>query len=342
MLILIGKKTRLWAALALFCGGTTLALAQAPMAETEASAVVESSAGKTEPPADQTTAQKAPVVIVAEGWAGAAAILIQVLREKSDFAEALLRADQVGRACAEMALATFLALAFYGFAMGSPQGAGQGLSSMMKTPIIFLGSLLICFPALCALGLVVDAGLEPGRSLALLLFASTLNAALLASAAPIAWFFGAGSSYHFMKLMHVFIFAACGLYAMSELHQTVALAAGERGLASPATVPLIRVWILVYGFVGMQMAWAMRPFIGAPGLPFEMRRGRGSHLNFYTAVLLSIRSLGSDSAPKASAIQKDNEDDEEEEIAKKERLERLHQAAQAAGPMPKPAPGVPF
>lgn len=27
---------------------------------------------------------------------------------------------------------------------------------------------------------------------------------------------------------------------------------------------ILRMWILIYGFVGTQMAWTLRPFLGAP------------------------------------------------------------------------------
>jgi hypothetical protein len=46
----------------------------------------------------------------------------------------------------------------------------------------------------------------------------------------------------------------------------------------PAT-GIFWVWILTYGVVGAQMGWILRPFIGAPGAPFELFRPReGSFL----------------------------------------------------------------
>ncbi len=46
------------------------------------------------------------------------------------------------------------------------------------------------------------------------------------------------------------------------------------------------VWLVVYGIVGAQMGWVLRPFIGAPGLPFELFRARES--NFFNDVLKTI------------------------------------------------------
>jgi hypothetical protein len=48
-------------------------------------------------------------------------------------------------------------------------------------------------------------------------------------------------------------------------------------------------WMFVYAFVGSQMAWTFRPFIGAPGAPFELFRQLGG--NFYTNVLQSLGEI---------------------------------------------------
>ncbi|HUV40071.1 MAG TPA: hypothetical protein VMY39_10675 [Planctomycetota bacterium] len=54
---------------------------------------------------------------------------------------------------------------------------------------------------------------------------------------------------------------------------------------------LFKVWLVIYAVVGAQMSWVLRPFIGAPNLPFEWFRDRQS--NFFLDVLLTIeRFLG--------------------------------------------------
>ena len=42
------------------------------------------------------------------------------------------------------------------------------------------------------------------------------------------------------------------------------------------------IWIMVFGLVGAQMGWVLRPFIGSPDKPFEFFRARNS--NFFEAV----------------------------------------------------------
>jgi hypothetical protein len=48
-------------------------------------------------------------------------------------------------------------------------------------------------------------------------------------------------------------------------------------------------WILVFGLVGAQMSWILRPFIGNPDQPFAWFRDRES--NFFEAVVRTIGRL---------------------------------------------------
>lgn len=49
---------------------------------------------------------------------------------------------------------------------------------------------------------------------------------------------------------------------------------------------LLYVWIVLYAFVGSQMAWTLRPFIGFPDARFELIRELGG--NFYSNILISM------------------------------------------------------
>jgi len=64
-------------------------------------------------------------------------------------------------------------------------------------------------------------------------------------------------------------------------------------LAVPALGGPVRIvfilWMIVFGLVGAQMSWVLRPFIGAPQSPFEWFRARES--NFFEAVWRVATSL---------------------------------------------------
>jgi hypothetical protein len=52
---------------------------------------------------------------------------------------------------------------------------------------------------------------------------------------------------------------------------------------------IFQIWLLIYGLVGAQMGWVLRPFIGNPNMPFTWLRPRGG--NFFQAVFHQIQVL---------------------------------------------------
>jgi hypothetical protein len=62
----------------------------------------------------------------------------------------------------------------------------------------------------------------------------------------------------------------------------------EQALGNDVKV-VFRVWILVFGLVGAQMSWVLRPFLGHPGTEFALLRARES--NFFEAVLSALSHL---------------------------------------------------
>jgi hypothetical protein len=97
------------------------------------------------------------------------------------------------------------------------------------------------------------------------------------------------SQYQFFKLLNVGVFTIAGLVGVIFLGQGMRIvsAGGEEGALARRNV--VRLWILIYAFVGSQMAWTLRPFIGAPGLQFELFRQLGG--NFYANILASIGEI---------------------------------------------------
>jgi hypothetical protein len=62
-------------------------------------------------------------------------------------------------------------------------------------------------------------------------------------------------------------------------------APGER----PASMTLLYIWIVLFGFVGTQLAWTLRPFFGSPGEPFALFRDIDG--TFYGNILSTLGSL---------------------------------------------------
>jgi hypothetical protein len=57
----------------------------------------------------------------------------------------------------------------------------------------------------------------------------------------------------------------------------------------PRVRTIFNIWVIVFGLVGAQMSWVLRPFVGNPGQPFTFFRKREAH--FFKAVWDALVNL---------------------------------------------------
>jgi hypothetical protein len=228
----------------------------------------------------------------------------------------------------------------YGVFQQSQSAWLQMMSSMVKVPALFGLTLAVTFPSLYVFNALVGSRLSLGSLLRLLVAALGVTIAVLASLGPIVVFFSASTtSYAFMQLLNVTVYAVSGFLGMSFLLQTLhrlslvvpeptaPSRSDEAAGASSESVPevdlvmvsspaaerpparrqpgalepvddrmlsrhvklVFRCWIVLFGLVGAQMGWVLRPFIGNPHLPFAVFRARES--NILLAILRALADL---------------------------------------------------
>jgi hypothetical protein len=183
-------------------------------------------------------------------------------------------------------------------------------NGMLKVPSLFLLTLCVTFPSLYVFNALVGSRLTALSLGRLLAAALGVTLAVLASFGPIVAFFSVTTAnYPFILLLNVAVFAIAGLLGMGFLLRTLyRLSAAMRPSAPPTLAgepaPLARppepnadgrvkivfaIWLLVFGLVGAQMSWVLRPFIGSPDTPFTWFRPRMS--SFFEAVFHALRRL---------------------------------------------------
>ena len=169
-------------------------------------------------------------------------------------------------------------------------GLNDKMRAMLISTVLFLATTAICAPTLYFFNVLFGSNQSLTQNVALMLTAITVTAVLLLSFAPIVVFFLLTTAgYQFFKLLNVTIFAVCGIVGVIFLAQGMRIvsSAGKEGASARRWV--LWLWVLVYAFVGSQMAWTLRPFIGAPSMKFELFRQLGG--NFYTNVFASIGEI---------------------------------------------------
>jgi len=173
---------------------------------------------------------------------------------------------------------------------GLAEAAGWKLpiSAAIKVPALFLLTLALCLPALYVLNLLLGLALHFDKTLALILFALAATGIMLAVFVPIVGLFSiVTENYHFAKLMHVGVFAVAGIFGVKVLWEGLK----KMSVVRTAKVrSLLAVWLLIYGLVGGQIAWSLKPWIGTPYLPatppFRVVSG-----NIYVSTMKSIEQL---------------------------------------------------
>ena len=180
--------------------------------------------------------------------------------------------------------------ALYGLTAGAYAGALQAVSAAVKLPLLILGSFAICFPAFFVVQILVGSRLRLLQTLVLALVAPALTAVLLAAFVPVTVFFLAtGANYYFLELLHVGLVLVAGIIGMVALHEGLTLVCEKAGVYPRKALTIMRVWALLFGFVSVQMAWNLRPFLGDRGEPFAVFRHYEG--NFYAAVIYSVNKL---------------------------------------------------
>ena len=186
-----------------------------------------------------------------------------------------------------LATAVVLGGLIYGAVMGSYAGAEAALYAALKVPLLLTGALFVCLPNFYVVNAVLGLADDYTAAVRGIISAQATLAVVLAALAPVTLFFYLSTDdYDFVKLLNVAMFALAGLSAQRTLarHYRPLLARQPRH-----RVALI-VWPALYLFVALQLAYALRPFVGNPRFPTEFVREDWMG-NAYLDLFWSLRQM---------------------------------------------------
>jgi hypothetical protein len=180
----------------------------------------------------------------------------------------------------------------YGVVMGSYHSYIQSLVAGLKVMVLFLASLIICFPSFFVIQQVLGSKMTLSQMIVIVLSGFVLTSAIAFSFAPIIILFQiTGGNYHFLQLLHVAIFIFSGIFGMRLMVDALKFACEKKDTYPQIGVMVFRIWIIILAFVGIQLSWNLRPFLCEKNEEFKLfRKYEG---NFYTAIIYSIQQLSS-------------------------------------------------
>ncbi|HEY1660985.1 MAG TPA: hypothetical protein VGI03_01070 [Verrucomicrobiae bacterium] len=179
----------------------------------------------------------------------------------------------------------------YGAAMGCWRSPEQALYVAIKFPVIILlttiGNALINAMLAPLLGL----NMSFRQSFSAVVMSFTITSAILGAFSPLMIFMvwnapamvphaAHNPAYSFILLTQVIMITIAGTTGNLRLFQLLVRFSGNRA----AALRVLFAWQAINLFLGSQLSWILRPFIGSPTLPVEFLRPDAFHGNFYETV----------------------------------------------------------
>lgn len=218
------------------------------------------------------------------------AVLMQFLRDRPQFFADVKEEKYLNQTALSLLICSSGFFALYGMILGSFSGGIQILVSAIKLPALYLLTLAICLPALFFFEVVAGSKRSFLQYLVLLLGAMGVIGVMLLGFAPVTLFFRLSlSDYVFFQLLNIFILGLASVIGVQVFyHGMVAITTGD-GQVQQRRQLAMQMWLVLYGFVGSQLGWTLRPFFGNPDQAFQLFRDLES--NFFLHVLRLLGQL---------------------------------------------------
>jgi hypothetical protein len=187
----------------------------------------------------------------------------------------------------------------YGAAMGWWRAPEQALYVAVKLPLIILLTALGNALLNAMLAPLLGLNIPFRQSFLAILMSFAIASTILGSFSPLLAFLVwnapamspdfriSGGAYSFIMLTQVVVIAFAGIAANVRLLQLLRELGGNARVASR----VLFAWLAGNLFLGSQLSWIFRPFIGAPGLEVQFLREHPLSGNFYEAVFRSFLNL---------------------------------------------------
>ncbi|UCG45731.1 MAG: hypothetical protein JSV58_02855 [Candidatus Bathyarchaeota archaeon] len=214
-------------------------------------------------------------------------VINKFIKHRDDFITNLIKQRNLKDYFINSNLAIITFSAVYGATMGIYPGGIQVLYSALKIPMLLLIALYVTAPSYYVMSSLFGGRHSFSQMVILLLSSLTVMSTVLLALVPINLFFilttanSTYSSYAFLVILNVIIFALAGLFALVYL---------LRGFLSMypgiSWTAAFFVGSIIFMFVGTQLAWVLRPYFH-----YYPQFIRPIEKNFYVAMVELVFNL---------------------------------------------------
>ncbi|MDB6066108.1 MAG: hypothetical protein JWR26_2316 [Pedosphaera sp.] len=184
----------------------------------------------------------------------------------------------------------------YGAAMGYWRDPMQAAYTAVKFPLIILLTMLGNGLLNGMLAPLLGLNISFRQSFQAILMSSMIAGAILGSFSPIVFFLiwnapqmtsHVSGVYDLIMLTHVTLIAFAGMAGNLRLAQLLHRLSGSNAISRR----VLFAWLAGNLFLGSQLSWILRPFIGAPGMPIQFLRDHPFDGNFYETIFSALKYL---------------------------------------------------
>ncbi|QOV88912.1 hypothetical protein [Humisphaera borealis] len=191
-----------------------------------------------------------------------------------------------------------LTIGLFGVLYGATMGTFGGLTaerwlqpvySGLKVPLLLLVTFVLSLPSFFVLNTILGLRADFAYVLRSLVAMQAGITVILASLAPFtAFWYASVEDYNAALMFNALMFAIASIAGQFTLKRSYKPLIAR----DPRHRLMMRGWLLIYAFVGIQMGWVLRPFVGSPDAPTRFFR-QGAWGNAYVEVFhIAGRAMG--------------------------------------------------
>ena len=216
-------------------------------------------------------------------------IISELLHNKGIFIEKSLNRRLSNTEYSTLFIVSIASFALFGFIIGLNHSLLQAVASTIKVPALFLLTSIITFPSLYFFLAILGLKQNIHQLAAFTLVCLTMIGGVMAVFAPISFFFLiTTSNYYFFKLLNVAILGVAGFVGIYYFYKNIDLVVIKSVAETHQNRirKFLKIWLIMFGFIGSQLSYSLSPFFGDPTKEFMMFTELNR--NFFTDVFFSI------------------------------------------------------
>jgi len=221
---------------------------------------------------------------------------IQIFRDRPGFWRELKREEETGKMIGSLICFIVFSGAVYGAVLAGWRSPLLSLYVAVKLPVLLIGTTVIVAVLNWLLATIYKSGLTFRQVMAITYGSMGVAGWILLGLIPVTGFFTFAVapsdtdpqtlrlSHNCLLLTHIIIIAVAVIVGNRALRR------GLAAVIAPGCSPgkLYWSWIVAFAFVGCQLSWILRPFVGSPFYPVVFLRPDCLERNFYEFVCFEV------------------------------------------------------